>query len=184
MVSGSAASANLEGFVYVAMNSFYQATLSFMSQNFGAGRFSRLKRVMACGLGCVIVAGLALGNLEVFFGRRLLALYTSSEEVIEAGITRLRINNTLYCLCGMMDVMVGVMRGIGYSVMPMIVSLVGACGTRLVWIATVFQIESLHRIETVYIAYPISRFLTFAAHVVCYLVVRKKAIPAEDTAVA
>ncbi|MBQ3912910.1 MAG: MATE family efflux transporter [Lachnospiraceae bacterium] len=182
-VSGSAASANLEGFVYVAMNAFHHATLNFMSQNFGAGKYSRLKRVMICGLGCVIVAGLALGNLEVLFGRRLLSLYTSSPEVIEAGIIRLTINNTLYCLCGMMDVMVGVMRGIGYSVMPMIVSLLGACGTRLIWIATIFRVESFHRIETVYIAYPISWFLTFAAHVVCYLVVRKKAIPSVDKTV-
>ncbi len=182
-VSGSAASANLEGFVYVAMNAFHHATLNFMSQNFGAGKYSRLKRVMICGLGCVIVAGLALGNLEVLFGRRLLSLYTSSPEVIEAGIIRLTINNTLYCLCGMMDVMVGVMRGIGYSVMPMIVSLLGACGTRLIWIATIFRVESFHRIETVYIAYPISWFLTFAAHVVCYFVVRKKAIPSADKTV-
>ncbi len=182
-VSGSAASANLEGFVYVAMNAFHHATLNFMSQNFGAGKYSRLKRVMICGLGCVIVAGLALGNLEVLFGRRLLSLYTSSPEVIEAGIIRLTINNTLYCLCGMMDVMVGVMRGIGYSVMPMIVSLLGACGTRLIWIATIFRVESFHRIETVYIAYPISWFLTFAAHVVCYFVVRKKAIPSVDKTV-
>ena len=156
VVSGSAASANLEGFVYVAMNSFHHATLNFMSQNFGAGKYSRMKKVMICGLGCVI----------------------------EAGITRLTINNTLYCLCGMMDVMVGVLRGIGYSVMPMIVSLVGACGTRLLWIATVFQIASFHRIETVYIAYPISWFLTFAAHVVCYFIVRRKAIPAVDKTVA
>lgn len=182
-VSGSAASANLEGFVYVAMNAFHHATLNFMSQNYGAGKYSRLKRVMICGLGCVIVAGLVLGNLEVLFGRRLLSLYTSSPEVIEAGIIRLTINNTLYCLCGMMDVMVGVMRGIGYSVMPMIVSLLGACGTRLIWIATIFRIESFHRIETVYIAYPISWFLTFAAHVVCYLIVRKKAIPSADKTV-
>ena len=176
-VSGSSASSNLEGFVYVAMNAFYQATLSFMSQNFGAGRFDRLRKVILCGLGCVIAAGLVLGNLEVCFGRRLLSIYTSSPEVIEAGMVRLRINNTLYCLCGMMDVMVGVLRGIGYSVMPMIVSLLGACGIRLLWIATVFQMESFHRVETVYLSYPISWFITFAAHVLCYLLVRRKAIP-------
>ncbi len=180
VVSGSAASANLEGFVYVAMNAFHHATLNFMSQNFGAGKYSRLRRVMICGLGCVIVAGLALGNLEVFLGRKLLSLYTSSPEVIEAGIIRLTINNTLYCLCGMMDVMVGVLRGIGYSMMPMIVSLIGACGTRLLWIATVFRIERFHRIETVYVAYPMSWFITFAVHLVCYFAVRKKAIPSVD----
>ncbi len=179
IVSGSSASSNLEGFVYVAMNSFYHATLSFMSQNFGAGEYRRLRKVMLCGLACVTVAGLVLGNLEVFFGRQLLSIYTDSTDVIEAGLIRLTINNTLYCLCGLMDVMVGVMRGIGYSIMPMIVSLVGACATRLIWIATVFQIPEYHRIETVYIAYPISWFLTFTAHVICYLCVRRKVIPKE-----
>lgn len=183
VVSGSAASSNLEGFVYVAMNAFHHATLSFISQNFGAGKYSRIKRVMICGLGSVMVAGLVLGNLEVLFGRKLLSIYTSSPEVIEAGIVRLRINNTLYCLCGMMDVMVGVLRGIGYSVMPMIVSLLGACGTRLLWIATVFQIPQFHKIEAVYIAYPISWFLTFAVHFICFLAVKKKAIPTTDRVV-
>lgn len=182
-VSGSSASSNLEGFVYVAMNAFYQATLSFMSQNYGAGRFERLKRVIWCGLGCVTVAGLVLGNLEVAFGRQLLSVYSSSPEVIDAGMIRLRINNTLYCLCGLMDVMVGVMRGIGYSFMPMFVSLLGACGTRLIWIATVFRMEAYHRVETVYLSYPISWLLTFAAHVICFLIVRRKAIPLHDSEV-
>lgn len=180
VVAGSAASSNLEGFVYVAMNSFYQTTLSFMSQNFGAGRFKRLKRVMICGLGCVAVAGLLLGNLELLLGRILLGIYTSSPVVIEAGMARLRIIAFTYFTCGLMDVMVGVMRGIGYSVLPMIVSLLGACGLRLVWIATVFGLEAFHKVETVYISYPISWVITFLAHVTCYLIVRRRAIPSED----
>lgn len=181
-VAGSAASSNLEGFVYVAMNSFYQATLSFMSQNFGAGKYKRLKKVIICGLGCVTVAGLLLGNLEILLGRKLLSIYTQSPEVIEEGMKRMRINDVIYCFCGMMDVMVGVMRGIGYSVMPMIVSLLGACGLRLIWVATVFQIESFHRVETIYLSYPISWIITFLAHVICYLIVRDKAIPKESFA--
>jgi len=174
VVSGSSACSNLEGFVYVSMNAFHHATLSFMSQNYGAGRFDRMKKIMLCGLGCVCVTGLALGNLEVFFGETLLGIYTDSPAVVAAGMIRMRYVCTIYCFCGMMDVMVGVMRGIGYSIMPMIVSLCGACGLRLIWIATVFQIAEYHVIDTVYVSYPMSWILTFLTHIGCYLIVRKK----------
>ncbi len=174
VVSGSSACSNLEGFVYVSMNAFHHATLSFMSQNYGAGRFDRMKKIMLCGLGCVCVTGLVLGNLEVFFGETLLGIYTDSPAVVAAGMIRMRYVCTIYCFCGMMDVMVGVMRGIGYSIMPMIVSLCGACGLRLIWIATVFQIAEYHVIDTVYVSYPMSWILTFLTHIGCYLIVRKK----------
>ncbi|MCQ2496284.1 MAG: MATE family efflux transporter [Lachnospiraceae bacterium] len=174
VVSGSSACSNLEGFVYVSMNAFHHATLSFMSQNYGAGRFDRMKKIMLCGLGCVCVTGLVLGNLEVFLGETLLGIYTDSPAVVAAGMIRMRYVCTIYCFCGMMDVMVGVMRGIGYSIMPMIVSLCGACGLRLIWIATVFQIAEYHVIDTVYVSYPMSWILTFLTHIGCYLIVRKK----------
>ena len=180
VVSGSSACSNLEGFVYVAMNSFYQAALAFISQNMGAGKFGRVKKIMLCAIFSVMVTGFALGHLELAFGRKLLGIYTTNPEVIEAGMARMRIIDSTYFLCGLMDVMVGVLRGIGYSVMPMIVSLVGACGTRLLWIATVFRIEQYHMVETVYISYTISWFMTFAAHFVCFLIVRKKAVPKEN----
>lgn len=176
-VSGSAASQNLEGFVYVSMNAFYQATLSFMSQNFGAGRYERLKKVVVSGLASVTVTGLILGNLEILFGEQLLRIYTDTAAVVDAGMIRLKYVCSLYLLCGVMDVMVGVLRGIGYSVLPMFVSLIGACGTRLLWIATVFKLDQYHLVETVYISYPISWALTFLVHVLCYVLVRKKAIP-------
>lgn len=174
VVSGTSAASNLEGFVYVAMNSFYQATLSFMSQNFGAGRYDRIKKVAWSGVICVTLVGLLLSHLEIGFGRQLLSIYTSSPAVIEAGMTRLKINNTLYFTCGLMDVLVGMMRGIGYSVLPMIVSLVGACGTRLIWIATVFQIERFHKVETVFYSYPISWILTALIHFTCFMIVKRK----------
>lgn len=176
-VSGNSAASNLEGFVYVSMNAFHHATMSFMSQNYGAGKYDRLKKVVLCGVASVTVTGLLLGNIVILFGRQLLSLYTSSPAVIDAGMIRLRYICVLYCLCGMMDVMVGALRGIGYSVMPMIVSLCGACGLRLLWIATVFQIEEYHIIETVFLSYPISWLVTFLVHLICYLAVRKKAIP-------
>ena len=173
-VSGSSAASNLEGFVYVSMNAFHQATLSFMSQNYGAGRYDRLKKIVFCGLMSVSVTGIVLGNMEVLLGRTLLGFYTSSELVVDAGIRRMTYICTVYALCGVMDVMVGALRGIGHSFVPMIVSLCGVCGIRLVWIFTVFEMEQFHKIETVYISYPISWTVTFVIHLISYLVISRK----------
>lgn len=174
VVSGSSAASNLEGFVYIAMNSFYQATVSFVSQNYGAGTYHRIRKIVLSGLISVAITGLVLGNAEILFAKQLLSLYTSSDAVIAAGIQRLKITDVIYFTCGMMEVMVGAMRGIGYSVTPMIVSLLGACGTRLLLIATVFQIPKYHVIETVYTTYPISWIITLTTHVVCFLIVSRK----------
>lgn len=177
VMAGSGAASNLEGFVYVIMNAFHQSTVSFVSQNYGAGNYARIKKIIISGLSCVIVAGLVFGNLEILFGRQLLSLYSDEEAVIEAGMQRLPIMCCVYFFCGAMEVMVAVMRGIGYSVRPMLVSLIGACGIRLIWLATIFQMEGFHTVEVVYWSYPVSWIITFLAHVVCFLLVRKKAIP-------
>lgn len=174
VVAGNSAAANIEGFVYMAMNSFYQATLSFMSQNFGAGEYKRLNKILACGELCVIMVGLVLGNAAVLFGNQLLRIYTDSPEVIAAGMVRLHYISKVYFLCGIMDVLVGALRGIGYSVLPMVVSLLGACGLRLLWIATVFQIPQFHKIEVVYLSYAITWIITAGVHFLCYIIVRKK----------
>lgn len=169
VVAGNSAAANIEGFVYMAMNTFHQAAISFVSQNFGAGQYKRINRIVLVSLGCVITTGVVLGNSAVFFGTKLLSLYSPNPEVIAAGLVRLKYICTIYALCGMMDVMVGALRGIGYSVMPMIVSLIGACGLRLLWLATVFQMPEYHKIEIVYLSYAISWILTFVTHVLCYI---------------
>lgn len=174
VVAGNSAAANIEGFVYMAMNSFYQATLSFMSQNFGAGEYKRLNKILACGELCVIMVGLVLGNAAVIFGNQLLRIYTDSPEVIAAGMVRLHYISKVYFLCGIMDVLVGALRGIGYSVLPMVVSLLGACGLRLLWIATVFQIPQFHKVEVVYLSYAITWIITAGVHFLCYVIVRKK----------
>ncbi len=173
VVAGSAASSNIESFVYVAMNAFYQATLSFTSQNMGAGNFPRIRRILFTGQLCVLVCGLVIGNAVVFFGHQLLRLYSPNPEVIAAGLERMRILSTTYAVCGMMDVMVGTLRGVGYSVLPMAVSLVGACGLRVVWLATIFRMEGFHTIDVVYWSYPASWLLTFLVHVLCFLWVRR-----------
>lgn len=176
VVAGNSAASNLEGFVYIAMNSFYQAALSFTSQNYGAGKKERIRRILFCAEGCVIVTGLSLGWLSYLFGESLLKIYSSNMQVIEAGMVRMAIIMTTYALCGMMDVMVGMLRGLGYSFMPMVVSLIGACGLRLVWIATVFRMPSFHTVSTVYLSYPITWIITFLVHVICYCIVGRKAI--------
>lgn len=174
IVAGNSAAANLEGFVYMAMNAFYQTTLSFVSQNFGAGEQKRIHRIVLWGEICVIVTGTLLGNTVVFFGNELLRIYSNNPEVIAAGMVRLHYISMVYALCGIMDVMVGALRGIGYSIMPMIVSIVGVCVLRLVWLATVFQIPQFHRIETVYLSYPFTWILTSIVYIVFFICVRVK----------
>lgn len=173
VMAGNAAAQNLENFVYFAMNAFHQATVTFTSQNYGALNYKRINRTVILGETCVAIVGIVLGNLLVLCGGGLLGIYTSSPEVISAGIDRLNIVSRTYALCGMMDVMVGALRGIGYSVIPMIVSLVGACGLRLVWIAALFGIEQYHNVTTVYLSYPVSWLLTFMIHTLCFVLLKR-----------
>ena len=169
VVAGSAASGNIEGFVYISMNAFYQGAVSFTSQNYGAGRYERLRPILYRALGCAIVTGVVLGGAAVVFAPTLVGIYSDSPAVIMAGVERLRIICILYFLCGVMEVFIGALRGLGYSVMPMIVSLIGACGLRILWVATIFQIPAFHKVTTVYWSYPVSWFLTIVAHLCCYV---------------
>ena len=173
-VAGNSAAANIEGFVYMAMNAFYQATISFTSQNFGARKKDRINKILFAGQVYVVATGLILGSLAVFFGKELLGIYSASPEVIAAGMVRLQYICKVYFLCGIMDVFVGALRGIGYSIMPMIVSLLGACGLRLLWLATVFQIPQYHTQDIIYLSYPITWVITFAVHALCYIWARKQ----------
>lgn len=169
VAAGNAAAANIETFVYASMNAFYQANISFTSQNLGAGNYRRIRQILLRAQGCAIVVGVVLGGLATLLGPQLLGIYSDSTAVIAAGMDRMRIVCLTYALCGMMDVAVGSLRGIGYSVMPMIVTLVGACGLRLVWVSTLFQIPALHTAQTIYWSYPVSWALTFFAHALCLL---------------
>ena len=174
VVAGNSAAANIEGFVYVAMNAFHQAAISFTGQNIGAAKYERVNRILYTAQLCVLVVGVVFGNIVVLFGHPLLSMYTSSRAVMEAGMKRMEVVCRYYALCGMMDVMVGALRGLGYSVMPMIVSLIGACGLRLIWIFTFFRLESFHTITSLYFTYPVSWLLTFLTHVICFVIVRRK----------
>ena len=179
IVAGNSAAANIEGFVYVAMNAFHQAAISFTSQNVGAGKYSRINKILYTAQIYVFVVGLGLSMLVLLLGEHLIGLYTNNSAVVDAGLVRLDYIVSLYFLCGMMDTMVGSLRGLGYAIMPMIVSLIGACGLRLVWIATVFQLPEFHTVKMIYITYPVSWFLTLVAHMICFSIVRRK-LPKED----
>lgn len=172
VVAGSSASANLEGFVYTAMNAFSQAAVTFTSQNMGARKYQNLNRVVLNCLLCAIVTGVVLGGGAVLSGTQLLHFYSSDAAVIAAGYERLRVICGTYLLCGIMDTLASSLRGLGYSVLPMVVSLVGSCLLRLVWIATIFQLNRTPFM--LYISYPISWVLTAAVHLACLLVVRHK----------
>ena len=172
VVAGSSASANLEGFVYTAMNAFAQAAVTFTSQNMGARKYQNLNRVVLNCLLCAIVTGVVLGGGAVLAGTRLLHFYSSDAAVVAAGYERLRVICGTYLLCGIMDTLASSLRGLGYSVLPMVVSLVGSCLLRLVWIATIFQLNRTPFM--LYISYPISWVLTAAVHLACLLMVRHK----------
>lgn len=170
-MAGNTAAANVEGFVYTSMNAMHQTAVSFTSQNLGGKQYGRISRVLFQCLTIVMLIGLLMGNGVFLMGRRIMGIYSTDSQVIEYGMLRLSVICTTYLLCGIMDTMVGAIRGLGYSVIPMIVSLVGACGLRIVWIMTVFQWK--RSLFTLYISYPISWAITFMAHVICYIVIRK-----------
>lgn len=170
-MAGNTAAANVEGFVYTSMNAMHQTAVSFTSQNLGGKQYGRISRVLFQCLTIVTLIGLLMGNGAFLMGRQIMGIYSTDSQVIEYGMLRLSVICTTYLLCGIMDTMVGAIRGLGYSVIPMIVSLVGACGLRVVWIMTVFQWK--RSLFTLYISYPISWAITFMAHVICYIVIRK-----------
>ena len=177
VMAGSAASASIEGFVWVSMNAFSQGALTFTSQNVGGGKYSRINKIALISCSCAALAGLLFGGLAVVFGRSLLSVYDPRPEILDPGMIRLSIVCGFYFVCGLMDCIVGSIRGMGYAVTPTVVSMVGACGLRILWIATVFQM--FHTEAMLYISYPVTWGVTFIAHLICYILMRRK-YPRED----
>ena len=171
-MAGNTAAANIEGFVYTAMNAVYQTALSFTSQNFGAKNYDRMTKILWYCQGMVIAVGIFMGGGAVLLGPGLLGIYGSNAQVIHYGMNRLRIISGPYFLCGIMEVMVGGLRGMGCSLLPMFVALTGACVFRVIWIYTIFAVS--RTLQTLYISYPVSWTITFLAHMVCYGIVRRR----------
>ena len=175
LMSGNAAAQNIEGFLYVSMNSFHQTAVNFIGQNVGAKQYDRVKKIVWICLGCVAVVGLGLGTLMYSFGESLLSIYiTDSAEAISWGLVRLSIIAQFYFLCGLMDVSTGALRGMGASVSPMIISVLGVCGIRIGWVMTVFRIPQFHTPQSLYFSYIISWSLTFLIQMYAFFKIYKK----------
>ena len=173
-MAGSTAGGNIEGFVWTAMDAFTQSTLSFTGQNYGAKKFHRITKVVWYNLGLVTVVGLVLGIGAYLVGPWVLQVYSSDPEVIAYGLERMLLVCTPYALCGVMNVLVGAMRGLGSSLTPMVVSIFGVCVLRVVWIYTVFPLDP--SFAMLFLSYPVTWAVTAAIEVVCFFVIRKKAI--------
>jgi putative MATE family efflux protein len=172
VMDGNTAAQNIEGFIYTAMNSAAQAAMSFSSQNYGAGKFDRIRKTV---VQCALLAagiGVVLSTLAICFSGTFLGFYINAEtpnpDVVHYGQLRLYIIASTYLLCGIMDTLSYSVRGIGHSTVSMIVSLIGACAFRVFWIFTVFAAD--RSLQTLYMSYPISWALTAAAHLICFLV--------------
>ena len=178
VMAGNTAASNIEGFVYVAMNSMYQSSISFTGQNMGAQKYRRVNKILLTCQGYVVLFGLTLGLAALFLGDILLGFYTNDPAVVEYGLLRMSIICPTYFTCGIMDTLVGSLRGMGCSVIPMTVSLIGVCGLRIVWIFTIFRFLS-PTLTTLYISYPVTWVLTSCIHLITFLIVRRR-YPKDD----
>lgn len=169
-VNANVAAMNVDSYIYNILNSFYHTCLTFSSQNFGAKRFDRVKKVFFCGTGAVTVLGLLLGVFVFTFSDALVGIFNSDPEVLAVARSRLMIVGLPYFLCGLMDVGSGFLRSIGYSFNSLIVTFFGSCVFRIAWVYTVF--EKFHDIRVLYLVFPISWFITsatlFAMFFFCY----------------
>lgn len=171
-MAGSAAAANIEGFVTTSMNAFHQTAMNFTSQNYGAGKYKRIKKVMFWSLLYNLIAGGCVGNFVYLAGNKILSIYLNDPVTISYGMVRLKYTCILYFLLGTMDIFVGVLRGLGYIIQPMIISLTGVCGLRIVWIYTIFQ--RIHTLDILYLSYPVTWAVAALAQMICTWIVWKK----------
>ena len=171
-VAGNTAGVNLEGFIYTAMNSIYQTSTSFTSQNIGAGKKERIVPIFIVCTVIVALVGIILGSLGLIFGNQLLSIYTSDPEVASYGMGRMKVIFPTYFFDGMMDTACGSIRGLGYSLLPTIVTLTGVCLFRIIWIMTVYRLSPT--LFTLYLSYPITWIITFISHVICFTVIYRK----------
>lgn len=171
-MAGSAAASSIEGFVYATMNSVSQACLTFVACNLGAKKSQNMRITVYESLILVALIGLVFGIGVYLLGRPLISIYNNKEEVIKYGLERLSVIAVTYALCGVMDVLVSGMRGVGYSVVPAITTVAGVCGLRLLWVYTVFA--NYRSLFVLYLSYPISWAVTTLVHLVSYFVVRAK----------
>ncbi len=179
VVSAKAIAGNIDGLIYVLTNSFLHSAMTFTGQNFGAGKIGRIKKVILFSEIQVIAIGATIGQVLLLLGEPIVSLYIGDNDpnrlaVMESTMEQLRLLLPLYFLCGVMDSLSGTLRGLGYSTIPMIISIAGVCGIRILWILTFFTMEPLHNIVGLYICYPISWSLAALAMAIALIFVLKK----------
>lgn len=172
VMAGNAAAHNIEGFTYTAMNSVSQTALAFTGQNIGAKKYKNLKKIFLWCSIYVTSIGLLMGGASYVFSEPLIRIFNNDPVVIAAGTTRLLYICVPYFLIGLSEVFVGMLRGMGYSLLPMSISVVGICGLRVVWIYTIFRI--FPTLSTVYLSYPISWTLTGTIQVISLIIILRK----------
>ena len=172
VVNANVAAMNVDGYIYNILNSFYHTCLTFCSQNFGAKRFDRVKKVVFTGVGAATVVGLTLGVLVYVFAKPLVGIFNSDPEILVYAKQRLALVALPYFLCGIMDVGSGFLRSIGYSFYALIITFLGSCALRIFWVYTVFPI--FNDVRALYIVFPISWFVTATTLIVTFAICYKR----------
>ena len=174
MVKGNSAAANADNLIYDAMAAIYMACASFMSQNYGAGKVDRVKKSFFISLAYSFAIGLLLGGSLLLFGREFLALFTTEPAVIDAGMHRIGVMGLAYCISAFMDCTIAACRGLGETVVPTILVVLGSCVFRVIWVYTIFA--HFHTIPSLYLLYPFSWGLTAIAELIYFVRIYKKAM--------
>ena len=170
-MAGYTAANNILGFLYASINSVTQACMSFTSQNYGVGKLKRMDRVLRDCIILTVSVSLVIGVGVYVFGPEILQIYTTDPDVIQCAMEILLYTTVTYFFCGLMDLFPGALRGMGHSAVPMILSVIGTVGTRILWIYGIFP---THRsLSILFISYPASWILTIIMQVICFYFVRR-----------
>jgi len=174
VISGNTAVANIENITCVAIGACNSACTAFVSQNYGAGNLKRIDKVVAACAALSAGTCIVLGGFDVIFGEPLMYLFTDDPQVVKYGLVKLYYVASLYFIYGAMDIASCTLRGLGYSAIPAVVSIVGICGLRILWLYTVFAWYPT--LEVLYLCFPISWVITGACHYINYFRMRKKLV--------
>ena len=180
-IAGTTASANIGEYLWTSMNGFAQTSMSFSAQNHGAKNYARIWQVCWRAMFMVFTLGVFQGLLCIAFGRDLLGIYTSDTEAIQAGLHRLHFICGFYALCGVMDTLSYIIRGMGYSLLPTVTTVIGALGVRVLWILTIFQLPRFHSLFWLYMTYPISWIVAIVVHSIALTILLRNKIPRKST---
>lgn len=178
LIAANSASGNIEGLIGTTMNSFSNAAITFVGQNMGAKKYTRIDKVAKSCTVLVFATWIILGAVIVVFGEALLQIYTNDPAVVELGMIRMNVMMAVYFTCGIMNVFPGLTRGMGFSMLPMICTLIGCCVMRIVWLVTVFA--WFPTVTVLFLCYPVTWSIGGIGQVISYFYARKKVFARGD----